>query len=96
MTTTLTRTRGGVALTVAWILQILCAAMFLFAGGSKLAGQQANDEVLFCACGLPQKIAEPLVAHAGGAGTFEPFQLGERCVDLNERQAWRVARGKIS
>jgi putative oxidoreductase len=26
---------------VAWVLQILAAAMFLFAGGSKLAGQQA-------------------------------------------------------
>jgi putative oxidoreductase len=41
VTTTLTRSRGNAATTIAWILQILCAAMFLFAGGSKLAGQQA-------------------------------------------------------
>src|SRR5215203_3113811 len=40
-TTTLTRTRPGAAIAVAWVLQILCAAMFLFAGGSKLAAQQA-------------------------------------------------------
>jgi len=40
-TTTLTRTRAGAAMTIAWVLQILSAAMFLFAGGSKLAGQQA-------------------------------------------------------
>ena len=40
-TTTLARTRAGAAVTIAWVLQILCAAMFLFAGGSKLAGQQA-------------------------------------------------------
>ena len=37
-TTTVARTRGA-ATVVVWTLSILCAAMFLFAGGSKLAGQ---------------------------------------------------------
>jgi len=40
-TKTLTTTGGRTAITAAWVLQILAAAMFLFAGGSKLAGQQA-------------------------------------------------------
>ena len=40
-TTTLPRVRPSAAITVAWVLQILAAAMFLFAGGSKLTGQQA-------------------------------------------------------
>jgi putative oxidoreductase len=38
-TTTLTRTRGGATTAVLWTLTILSACMFLFAGGSKLAGQ---------------------------------------------------------
>jgi putative oxidoreductase len=38
-TTTLTRTRGGATTAVLWTLTILSAGMFLFAGGSKLAGQ---------------------------------------------------------
>lgn len=37
-TTTVTRTRGGATAAVIWTLTIVCAAMFLFAGGSKLAG----------------------------------------------------------
>ena len=41
MATTLTKTRPRAATTIAWVLQILCALMFFFAGGSKLAGQQA-------------------------------------------------------
>jgi putative oxidoreductase len=36
--TTLTKTPGRAAAAIAWTLQIACAAMFLFAGGSKLAG----------------------------------------------------------
>jgi putative oxidoreductase len=52
-TTTLTKTRGNAATTIAWILQILCAAMFLFAGGSKLAGQQAMVDT-FQTIGLGQ------------------------------------------
>jgi putative oxidoreductase len=52
-TTTLTKTRGGAATTIAWILQILCACMFLFAGGSKLAGQQAMVDT-FQTIGLGQ------------------------------------------
>jgi uncharacterized membrane protein YphA (DoxX/SURF4 family) len=39
-----TRTRGA-ATAVVWTLSILCAAMFLFAGGSKLAGQAAMVQV---------------------------------------------------
>jgi putative oxidoreductase len=35
---TLTKTQGKAATVIAWMLQIVCAAMFLFAGGSKLAG----------------------------------------------------------
>jgi uncharacterized membrane protein YphA (DoxX/SURF4 family) len=35
---TLTKTPGKAATIIAWMLQIVCAAMFLFAGGSKLAG----------------------------------------------------------
>jgi putative oxidoreductase len=35
---TLSKTPGKAATVVAWTLQIVCAAMFLFAGGSKLAG----------------------------------------------------------
>ena len=41
---TVSRTRGA-ATAVAWTLSILCAAMFLFAGGSKLAGQAAMVQV---------------------------------------------------
>ena len=52
-TTTLTRTRAGAAITIAWVLQILCAAMFLFAGGSKLAGR-AGDGRHVRAIGLGQ------------------------------------------
>jgi len=36
--TTLTKTPGKAASAIAWTLQIVCAVMFLFAGGSKLAG----------------------------------------------------------
>ena len=43
-TTTMTRTRGA-ATAVVWTLSILCAAMFLFAGGSKLAGQAEMVQV---------------------------------------------------
>ena len=43
-TTAVTRT-GGAAAAVVWTLSILCAAMFLFAGGSKLAGQAAMVQV---------------------------------------------------
>jgi putative oxidoreductase len=39
--TTVTRTSGKTATVVAWTLQILCAAMFFFAGGSKLVGVPA-------------------------------------------------------
>jgi putative oxidoreductase len=39
--TTLTRTPGKAVTIVAWTLQILCAAMFVFAGGSKLVGVPA-------------------------------------------------------
>jgi uncharacterized membrane protein YphA (DoxX/SURF4 family) len=38
MTTTMTRTPGKAVTIIAWTLQILCAAMFFFAGGSKLVG----------------------------------------------------------
>jgi putative oxidoreductase len=51
-TTTVTRTRGA-ATAVVWTLSILCAAMFLFAGGSKLAGQAAMVQT-FEAIGLGQ------------------------------------------
>jgi putative oxidoreductase len=51
-TTTITRTRGA-ATAVVWTLSILSAAMFLFAGGSKLAGQAAMVQ-LFQAIGLGQ------------------------------------------
>jgi uncharacterized membrane protein YphA (DoxX/SURF4 family) len=51
-TTTITRTRGA-ATAVVWTLSILSAAMFLFAGGSKLAGQAAMVQ-LFEAIGLGQ------------------------------------------
>ena len=50
--TTVTRTRGA-ATVVVWTLSILCAAMFLFAGGSKLAGQAAMVQV-FQAIGVGQ------------------------------------------
>jgi len=43
-TTTITRARGA-ATAVVWTLSILCAAMFLFAGGSKLAGQAEMVQV---------------------------------------------------
>ena len=43
-TTTITRTRSA-ATAVAWTLSILCALMFLFAGGSKLAGQAEMVQV---------------------------------------------------
>jgi putative oxidoreductase len=39
--TTLTKTSGKAATVIAWTLQIACAAMFLFAGGSKFAGDPA-------------------------------------------------------
>src|SRR6185503_19723383 len=39
--TTLTRTPGKAVTIVAWTLQILCAATFVFAGGSKLVGVPA-------------------------------------------------------
>ena len=39
--TTLTRTPEKAVTIVAWTLQILCAAMFVFAGGSKLVGVPA-------------------------------------------------------
>jgi uncharacterized membrane protein YphA (DoxX/SURF4 family) len=50
--TTVTRTRGA-ATAVVWTLSILCGAMFLFAGGSKLAGQAAMVQV-FQAIGVGQ------------------------------------------
>jgi putative oxidoreductase len=52
-TTTLTTTRGGVATAVLWTLTILTAGMFLFAGGSKLAGQAMMVQT-FEAIGLGQ------------------------------------------
>jgi len=51
-TTTVARTRGATTVVV-WTLSILCAAMFLFAGGSKLAGQAAMVQV-FETIGLGQ------------------------------------------
>ena len=52
-TTTLPRNVSRAGNAVAWTLQILCALMFLFAGGSKLAGQQQMVD-MFQAIGLGQ------------------------------------------
>jgi putative oxidoreductase len=50
---TRTLLRGRVALMALWVTQIALAAMFLFAGGSKLVGASAMVD-LFAAIGLGQ------------------------------------------
>jgi putative oxidoreductase len=50
---TLTKTPGKAAIVIAWTLQIVCAAMFLFAGGSKFAGDPAMVSA-FATIGLGQ------------------------------------------
>ena len=52
-TTTLPRSASRAGNAIAWTLQILCALMFLFAGSSKLAGQQQMVDT-FQAIGLGQ------------------------------------------
>ena len=51
--TTLTKTPGKAASAIAWTLQIACALMFLFAGGSKLAGAPMMVQ-MFDAIGVGQ------------------------------------------
>ena len=51
--TTLTTTRGKSVNAIAWTLQIVCAMMFLGAGGSKLAGAQMMVQ-MFDALGAGQ------------------------------------------
>jgi uncharacterized membrane protein YphA (DoxX/SURF4 family) len=52
-TLTLTKTRGRSVTAVAWTLQIACAALILFAGGTKLAGAPVMVQ-LFEAIGVGQ------------------------------------------
>jgi len=72
-TTTLTRTRGGAVTAGLWTLTILCAALFLFAGSSKLAGQAMMVQT-FDAIGIGQwfRYLTGTIEVAGAALLFIP------------------------